>query len=104
MPCTLVLVLSSMHVCIHTFHILVCSSAAGFSQKLPISDTVDLDDMTFNPESETYSLPCRCGGCYDITEDDMERGVEIVCCSTCTLCVRVLYQLAHENGENLSES
>ncbi len=69
------------------------------TQKLPLSDTVDLDDMTFDPGSEAYSLSCRCGGEYVISETEMECGVEVVCCSTCTLCVRVLYQLARGDKE-----
>ena len=41
-----------------------------------------------------YSAPCRCGGSYTITEEDLEGGVDVVCCSTCTLSIRVLYQTA----------
>ncbi len=69
-------------------------SAVQITQKWPLSDTVDLDTMTFDPASEVYSLSCRCGGCYLMSESDMESGVEVVCCTTCTLCVRVLYQPA----------
>ena len=71
-------------------------TAAQITQKWPLSDTVDLDTMTFDPASKVYSLSCRCGGCYLISESDMEDGVEVSCCTSCTLCVRVLYQLARD--------
>ncbi|XP_064403102.1 dnaJ homolog subfamily C member 24-like [Halichondria panicea] len=72
------------------------SQSAQITQKWPLSDTVDLDTMTFDPASKVYSLSCRCGGCYLISESDMEDGVEVSCCTSCTLCVRVLYQLARD--------
>lgn len=48
--------------------------------------------MTFDPTKECYESPCRCGGCYLIDKDDLEEGVEEVCCSTCSLSIRVTYQ------------
>ena len=64
----------------------------SLTQKWPISATLDLDEMTYDPETCSYSAPCRCGGCYVISEGEMERGVDTVNCSTCTLSIRVLYQ------------
>jgi len=76
--------------------------AEQLTQKWPISDTVDLDSMEYEEEEEegggAYSTPCRCGGSYTITEHDLEEGVDVVCCSTCTLSVRILYQLAEKTG------
>ena len=62
------------------------------TQTWPLSDVVDLDDMTFDPAQECYQLPCRCGGWYVVSDDDLEAGVEVVCCSMCSLSIRVLYQ------------
>lgn len=62
---------------------------------------VDLDSMEYEEEEEgggTYSTPCRCGGSYSLTEHDMEEGVDVVCCSMCTLSIRILYQLAEKSG------
>ena len=76
--------------------------AEQLTQKWPISDTVDLDSMEYEEEEEegggAYSTPCRCGGSYTITEHDLEEGVDVVCCSTCTLSIRILYQLAEKSG------
>ena len=69
------------------------------TQKWPISATLDLDEMTYDPEACSYSAPCRCGGCYGITEGEMEGGVDTVNCSTCTLSIRVLYQEASDEDQ-----
>lgn len=50
-----------------------------------------------------YSAPCRCGGSYIITEDNLEGGMDVVCCSTCTLSIRVLYHMAAESGDEKEE-
>lgn len=67
-------------------------TAESVTQKWPVSDVLDLDDMTFDPAQGSYKSPCRCGGCYVVSNDDLEEGVEVVCCSTCTLSIRILYQ------------
>ena len=76
--------------------------AEQLTQKWPISDMVDLDSMEYEEEEEegggTYSTPCRCGGSYSLTEHDLEEGVDVVCCSMCTLSIRILYQLAEKSG------
>ena len=78
------------------------SIADQLTQTWPIGATVDLDDMTFDPSGGTYSTPCRCGGGYTITEGELERGMDTVPCSTCTLSIRVLYR-AVEDGEDNSD-
>ena len=40
-----------------------------------------------------YSMACRCGGHYTISDDDLTSGMELTCCDVCSLTIRVLYQL-----------
>ena len=72
--------------------IIIIPTAESMTQKWPVSDVVDLDDMTFDPDQGSYKSPCRCGGCYTVSNDDLEGGVEVVCCSACSLSIRILYQ------------
>ncbi|XP_072033713.1 dnaJ homolog subfamily C member 24-like [Amphiura filiformis] len=58
---------------------------------LPVYDTVPLDDLDWDEESDCYCYPCRCGGEYAITEADVDEQIELVCCDTCTLGLRVIY-------------
>lgn len=60
-----------------------------------INAEIDLDDMEY--ESNAYYLECRCSGKYTITEDDLEQGIEIVCCDNCSLRIRVLYDIVDED-------
>ncbi|KAJ3152815.1 DnaJ sub C member 24 [Geranomyces variabilis] len=62
----------------------------------PLHAEVDLDDMQHDSAAELFSMPCRCGGSYVIREEELEDGVDIVGCSTCSLRIRVLYAEAEQ--------
>lgn len=70
------------------------TKARSLTQDFPLSGTVDLDEMAFENATSSYSSPCRCGGDYVISEEEMTSGIDTVVCSMCTLAVRVLYQEA----------
>jgi diphthamide biosynthesis protein 4 len=46
----------------------------------------------------TWSLACRCGGKFKITEDDLEHGQHIVGCGGCSDVVWVGYEIVKEVG------
>ena len=73
--------------------------AGEVTQHWPLSATVDLDAMDYSLEAGAHSMMCRCGGSYTLTEGEMEEGLDTVCCSTCSLAIRVLYQLKDEEEE-----
>ncbi|CAG8553908.1 11389_t:CDS:2 [Funneliformis caledonium] len=54
---------------------------------------VDLDDMEYNEETKSYSIPCRCSGYHIITEHDLEQGANITGCTNCSLKIHVLYEM-----------
>jgi diphthamide biosynthesis protein 4 len=58
--------------------------------------SVDLDDMSYNPETLTYSFPCRCGKKFAMTEDDLERGRDLVECKGCSSWIRISYEIFAE--------
>jgi hypothetical protein len=60
---------------------------------------VDLDDMTYVEESSVYTFPCRCGemGGFTITEDDLEKGRDVVECRGCSSWIHVSYELVAES-------
>ena len=65
---------------------------AGVSR---VAAEVDLDDMEYDDEIG-YRFPCRCGGFYEISEDQLAEGVDLVFCGGCTLQIRVLYEAQEE--------
>eukprot|EP00123_Amoebidium_parasiticum_P004967 comp16224_c0_seq1/m.13918 comp16224_c0_seq1/g.13918 ORF comp16224_c0_seq1/g.13918 comp16224_c0_seq1/m.13918 type:complete len:139 (-) comp16224_c0_seq1:618-1034(-) len=57
----------------------------------PQNGDVDLDDMEYSEDQQAYTYPCRCGGVYVVTEQQLESGCDVAPCSMCSLAVRVLY-------------
>lgn len=64
---------------------------------------MDLDTLDYSEETGVYCTRCRCGGGYTLSEAEMERGVDTVCCSMCTLAIRVLYKLVDTEDEGEGE-
>ena len=56
---------------------------------------VDLDDMTYLEDTAAYFFACRCGtnGGFEITEDDLEKGKDLVECRGCSSMIRVSYEI-----------
>ena len=52
--------------------------------------------MEYLAEEKMFVRECRCSGRYEITEDQLEVGYDTVCCSSCSLYVRVLYEIVDE--------
>ncbi|XP_068731700.1 dnaJ homolog subfamily C member 24-like [Montipora capricornis] len=73
------------------------------SQDWPVSAEVDLDDMEYHEDIRTFSSVCRCSGEYLISESDLENGQDTVCCSGCTLSIRVLYNELSEGTDDEDE-
>lgn len=62
-------------------------------------ETVDLDDLDFEPHSNSWSRDCRCGDAkgYIVTETDLESNIDdgelIIGCKGCSLWLRVLFSV-----------
>lgn len=61
-------------------------------------ETVDLDDLAFDEQSQSWNRACRCGvGGFLVTEDELEKNLEdrelIVGCRGCSLWLRVLFSV-----------
>lgn len=62
-------------------------------------ETIDLDDLSFDPESSIWSRSCRCGDVkgFIVSEAELERNSEdgelIVGCKGCSLWLRVLFSV-----------
>ena len=76
----------------------------SLTQEWPVQDDVDFAD--FNQEStddtntdtsSCFSYPCRCGGFYVLEPADITLCVDFVCCDTCSLSIRVIYNNNNDN-------
>ncbi|XP_072841955.2 dnaJ homolog subfamily C member 24 isoform X1 [Pogona vitticeps] len=59
------------------------------TQGWPVDAQVSLGDMAWNHNDRSYSLTCRCGGKYIVTENEAEDN-SLVCCDTCSLSVEII--------------
>ncbi|CAH8506004.1 unnamed protein product [Schistosoma turkestanicum] len=56
-------------------------------------DEVEIEDMEYDKETETYSYPCPCGDRFLITKEDLLSGDDIARCPSCSLYIRVIYDM-----------
>lgn len=54
-------------------------------------DEVEIEDMEFDEDAQTFYYPCPCGDRFQITMEEIEEGEEIGRCPSCTLIIRVIY-------------
>ncbi|CAI7599123.1 hypothetical protein N7533_012607 [Penicillium manginii] len=69
---------------------------------LSIYDEIEIEDMTFDPAMQIYHFPCPCGDRFEIAIDDLRDGEEIAVCPSCSLMIKVIFDLsdlpAPDNG------
>lgn len=61
--------------------------------ELVFHDEIELEDFEFDEELGAYTYPCPCGDQFIITEDELETGEEVATCPSCSLIVRVIYDV-----------
>ena len=60
---------------------------------LNIYDEIEIEDMTFDPTLRIYHYPCPCGDRFEIPIADLRDGEEIAICPSCSLMIRVIFDL-----------
>jgi len=58
---------------------------------MPLYDEIEIEDMTYDPETMLYSYPCPCGDRFKITLEDLWDGDDEAGCESCTLYIEVIY-------------
>lgn len=54
-----------------------------------VHDRVHTSAMAWDEEAGTLEWPCRCGAIVCVTQDELERGVVVVGCPSCSLQVAI---------------
>ena len=54
-----------------------------------VYDTVALDEMDYDEDEGMYFFQCPCGDLFEISEEDIAKGVDIARCPSCSLRLRV---------------
>ncbi|KAJ1646064.1 hypothetical protein IWQ61_010242, partial [Dispira simplex] len=55
-----------------------------------VHDEVHLNELTYHAEEHMYTQPCRCGGEYALTDQDVSIGADIALCSSCSLRLKII--------------
>ncbi|KAL5460476.1 hypothetical protein EMCRGX_G033927 [Ephydatia muelleri] len=56
-------------------------------------DEVEIEDFEYDSETESYYYPCPCGDQFRISVEDLENGESVAQCPSCSLIVKVIYNL-----------
>ncbi|CCF60787.1 hypothetical protein KAFR_0L01770 [Kazachstania africana CBS 2517] len=55
-------------------------------------DDIEIEDMTFLPETQMFTYPCPCGDRFEILLEDMFDGENIAVCPSCSLMIEVIFE------------
>lgn len=55
----------------------------------PVQDDVRQDEFTVRDGLWIYD--CRCGGSFIIDKEDLDLGIGLVECDSCSSCIKVIY-------------
>ena len=55
-------------------------------------DEIEIEDMTYHPDTNLYTYPCPCGDQFQISLQDLRDGEEIAVCPSCSLQIKVILE------------
>lgn len=58
-----------------------------------IYDEIEIEDMTYDSTLEIYHYPCPCGDRFEIGIAELRDGEEIAVCPSCSLMIRVVFEV-----------
>ena len=62
-------------------------------ENVSIYDEVEIEDMTWDQQLQIYHHPCPCGDRFEIGLMDLLDGEDIAVCPSCSLMIRVIYDV-----------
>jgi diphthamide biosynthesis protein 3 len=62
-----------------------------------IYDEVEIEDMEYDPTLQIYHYPCPCGDRFEIGIADLRDGEEIAVCPSCSLMIKVIFEVVSKN-------
>ncbi|KAI8437799.1 hypothetical protein MSG28_012028 [Choristoneura fumiferana] len=62
-------------------------------------DEIEIEDFEFDEDDEMYYYPCPCGDRFQISKEELMAGEEVATCPSCSLVVKVIYDLEKFKAE-----
>ncbi|CAB3233936.1 unnamed protein product [Arctia plantaginis] len=56
-------------------------------------DEIEIEDFEYDEDEEMYYYPCPCGDRFQISKEELIAGEEVATCPSCSLVVKVIYDL-----------
>ncbi|KAL5011356.1 hypothetical protein ScPMuIL_009907 [Solemya velum] len=56
-------------------------------------DEIEIEDFEYDEETEIYYYPCPCGDRFEITKEDLMNGEDVATCPSCSLMLKVIYDI-----------
>jgi len=67
-----------------------------------IYDCIEIEDLDFDEDDKAFYYPCPCGDRFTITIKQILNGKEIAKCPSCSLKIKVIFDMKYIN-EKFSE-
>ncbi|KAL6940346.1 toxin-insensitive protein [Hanseniaspora vineae] len=55
-------------------------------------DEIEIEDMTFDNDTKTFTYPCPCGDKFQVYIDDLFYGDDVAVCPSCSLMIQVIFE------------
>ncbi|XP_075985041.1 diphthamide biosynthesis 3 [Anticarsia gemmatalis] len=62
-------------------------------------DEIEIEDFEYEEDEEMYYYPCPCGDRFQISKEELMAGEEVATCPSCSLVVKVIYDLEKFKAE-----
>ena len=56
-----------------------------------IYDEIEIDDLDFDPDDNTFYYPCPCGDKFRISAKQLQTGTVIATCPSCSLQIKIVF-------------
>ena len=58
-----------------------------------VYDEIEIDDLEYEEDEETFIYPCPCGDKFRITVSQLRGGEVIATCPSCSLQIRIIFDM-----------
>ena len=66
-------------------------------------DEIEIEDMTYHEDTTLYTYPCPCGDQFEISLGDLQEGEEVAVCPSCSLQIKVIYDVVCKGSDILKK-
>ena len=73
-------------------------------QEFPVHEIVQFDELDEDEDEQQFAYPCRCGDSFILTHVDVLLKFDYVSCSSCSLCINIIYPKSSSNEETNVQS